>query len=80
MNYQAQRKRGNRKSIEMNMTRRFIRFLMARLEIIQSNRIQHEINQQTKDSQTLGTMNFQVNKYLNLMYQTPIMIIHLLAA
>lgn len=53
---------------------------MARLEIIQSNRIQHEINQQTKDSQTLGTMNFQVNKYLNLMYQTPIMIIHLLAA
>jgi hypothetical protein len=72
--------RAERKDIEIGLTRRFIRLLMSRLEVLHSDKVAHEASQQTTDVERLLQVNRGVNNNLFLMYQMPVNITYLLTA
>lgn len=67
-----------RKEIRISMSKRFIRFLHARIEIFSSWKGDHEINNQLHDIDQEGVINTKLNNYLFLMYNIPIFFVQLL--
>lgn len=60
------------------MSRRLVRFLMSRIEVLHSDTIEKEVTTQLEDIWNLNRVNKHLNYYLHLMYNIPIIAVQLL--
>lgn len=78
LNRFAIKNRHERKLFEMSMSRRLVKFLMARIEIMYANSLQKETQKQHEDLAGLRDVNATINIYLYLMYNIPVTAVQML--
>lgn len=66
------KERGKRKNVEITFVRNFVRLLIAKQEIIQSDKQEAEKNLAKDSLDTQWNMTFVINNYLRLMYNGPL--------